>query len=141
MLAKLHGQEQHSAIKHRQRMNYHNCDCSENTVQHGKYDGFSRSLVSRICSDVLDRQKCLDTAWDELMVISHSVIGEIQLRKLFSSHKLPEMILPSQVSGVVDDSLGDIIEVHPLGFLFGTVVGLGAGHWAIRWICQLVLPL
>jgi len=141
MLAKLHGQLQHSAVKHRQRMYYHNCDCSENAGQHDTFDDFSRSIVSMIRSDVLNRHQCLDTAWDELMVFSHAVIGGIQLRYLFSSHNLQEMIFPSQVSGVVDDFLGDIIEVHPLGILFGTVVGLGAVHWAIRWICQLVLPL
>jgi len=137
MLPKPHVQLQHSDVKHTQRVDYHSSDCSEEAVQHCTFAGFIRSSVSRISSDILDCADCLDTALDDLIVLAHAVIGEVQLYKMFSSHKVPEMINPCPVSGGIDDLSGDFIQALSHGFLLGTVFR----KETISSISQIVLPL
>ena len=80
MLPKPHGQAQHSAVGHTQRMDYLGGNASEDAGQHSMLDGCRCSAwKSRIASDIPHHAFCGDTSSNDFKVLSHDVAGHVEL--------------------------------------------------------------
>jgi len=83
-------------------------------------------------SNIVDCQRCPNTALCELIVCLHVNVELVQLRQLFLSQKPDEMLFPKEVGFANVHLLGYLHDALLLSSLFGTVDEPGARQVAPR---------